>query len=49
MLIKIINKAEYNQSNSNKTIDVSDLSSGIYFASLKAEGITHTRKVIISK
>lgn len=48
-MVKIIDNVEYNQSASSKTIDVSDLSSGIYFVSLRAEGITHTRKIVIVK
>ena len=48
-IIKTLNNLEYTSSVSNTTIDVSDLSNGIYFVSFKAEGIFHTRKIVISK
>ncbi len=48
-IIKTLNNLEYNTSVSKATIDVSDLSNGIYFVSFKAEGIFHTRKIVISK
>ncbi len=46
-IVRTVENVEYNQSISSKTIDVSDLSAGIYFVSLKTGGVMHTRKVII--
>jgi hypothetical protein len=46
-IIRTVEDVVYSQSVSSKTIDVSDLSGGMYFVSLQAAGMAHTRKVII--
>jgi hypothetical protein len=48
-IIRTIENVVYDQSVSSKTIDVSDLSGGIYFVSLQAAGAAYTRKVIIAR
>lgn len=48
-IIKSFENIELGNFRSSKNIDVSDLSNGIYFVSLKAQGVFHTRKFIVAK